>query len=657
MTWEALQSFHFLRPYWLLAILPALVFTIIGWHQSRRQTQWREIIAPELIQHLLTGELSRTQRLPLIALAAAWVLGSIAMAGPAWEKIPQPVHKTEQATVVLLDLSPSMLAEDIKPSRLVRARHKLTDLLSLKQEGITALVAYAGEAHVVTPLTDDTDTIVNLLPALHPSVMPLKGSNTEMAVETALQLFKDAGLTTGNILLVTDGVTPTALKTVTALLSDSAFSLSILGVGSVDGAPIPARQGGFMKDKSGSIVIARLNQTQLQETAAALGGIYSPLRTDDLDINRLSVFSPLADDQTRIMDREFDTWHETGPYLVLLLLPVVLFAFRRGVILSLFICVPLLTAPGAQASFWDDLWLRADQQGQNSFEKGDHEQAARQFKDHRWQGTAHYRNGEYAQSAEAFAQGETSTDHYNRGNALAHQGDLQGAIDAYTKALELDPDMEDAEFNRTLISNIQEQQKQQQNPSSDDKGDQNSSDQQSGGEQNNQTGEQQNTSQSDSEQSGSQQSSSEHSTSQQSDTQQSHAGEQNRQNQSESRQFNQQSGDRQEQQHEQSAAQQAQAEKDEQESTAQQAKQVSEDKQEGSEKNHEPAQSKSTISKSTMDSGTEEQQQALEQWLRQVPDDPSGLIRNKFDFQHRQRRQEYRAGQWEPPENGAYERW
>ncbi len=203
---EALADFHFLRPLWLIAIIPAALLYWKSWRQLRSGQGWHGTIAEDLLPHMLTGGTQSKHPGPMFALGVAWLLASLAMAGPSWEKLPQPVQRKEDALVILLDLSLSMLAQDTSPSRLVRSRQKLLDLLDTRKEGTTALVAYAGDAHVVSPLTDDRRTIANLLPALDPQIMPIAGSEPGIAVEQAVDLLRDAGLERGRILLVTDGV-------------------------------------------------------------------------------------------------------------------------------------------------------------------------------------------------------------------------------------------------------------------------------------------------------------------------------------------------------------------------------------------------------------------------------------------------------------------
>ena len=661
-----LNDFHWLRPAWLWLLPAALILVGWLWRHQHSRNNWQAHVDAQLLPLLLDGQQNRQTRLPFIVLLVGLLIAALAMAGPSWEKIAQPVHKTESALIVMLDLSPSMLAEDLKPSRLVRARLKLIDLLKQRKEGLTALIVYAGEAHVVTPLTDDTETIISLLPAMSPQIMPLRGSNPEMALDQALTLLRDAGLQDGELLLVTDGVAPAAIDYLEDQITHG-LTLSILGVGSDEGVPIPTANGGFAKDANGAIVISRLNASELQNLAGQLGGRYSNLRSDERDIDYLLQAPKLLDEQTRKINREFDTWQDNGPWLVLLLLPIALLSFRRGWILSLgFICLipsepsyaqvnpeQMAASPEAQlqtalanaplsapaTNLWDDLWQTHDQQGQTLLQSDRAGQAASTFDDPSWRASAHYRAGEFAQAAENFSADTSATGQFNRGNALAKAGQLEDAQQAYQQALQQQPDFSDASSNLELIEQLLEQQKQQQEDpeeQSQDGQSQENSDQSSESQQQGEDGEPQDSQQQDDSQQQSDESSQQQSEQQNSDLKNSGKSESASEPEQKSAEKAESKAESQ-QNPEQSAAEQA---------AQQQAGEQGEENQDDPENSVDGAQALS-----------EEQQQAMEQWLRQVPDDPSGLIRRKFEHQYHQRKEQYRAGTWKPPENQANQRW
>lgn len=641
------QEFQWLRPLWLLGIPASLLVVALLWRGQQRRGNWQQIISPELLPHLLEGKLQKQQKLPLIGLLVAWVITCLALAGPTWEKIPQPIHKTESALVVLLDLSPSMHAEDLKPSRLVRARLKLIDLLKERKEGLTALIAYGGEAHIITPLTDDTQTLISLLPALSPDIMPLQGSNTEMAVELGLQLLADAGLQRGELLLITDGVEQPAINSISNTLS-AAHRLSVLGVGTDAGAPIPIRQGGFAK-QDGAIVVAKLESSNLKSLAQNNGGIFRQLSATDTDLSALTAQPDMLDKRTRELERQFDIWFERGPYLALLLLPFVAFAFRRGwaaAIAVVMFSAGTLTPQTSYAFGWQDLWQRKDQQGQKLLEQQQNQEAAETFENNQWKASAHYKNGDYDKAAELFGQEDSAKAHYNRGNALAKQQQFDQAIEAYQQALQLDPSHQDAQANKELVEQLKQQQEQQQNQQGQGQNqDQNQQDQEQQGQ--NQQGQNQD------------------SQDQQNQDQQSQQG-RNQQDQSQQDQDQQQSSDQkqQDQQDGQSDQQQSQAEQQEQQANDTEQDKADQPQNQQSQRQQpedaKPSDEQPNNEQQMAAQETEEQSesdQALEQWLRKVPDDPSGLMKRKLQYQHNLRRKQYRAGTWEPPENEANTRW
>jgi Ca-activated chloride channel family protein len=343
----------------------------------------------------------------------------------------------------------------VRPSRLIRSRQKIADLLRLRPEGFTALVAYAGNAHTVVPLTEDSRTIENLLPALSPDMMPVFGSNLGEAIEHARELFRNAGADQGLIVVVTDGIDRVADVTERR---DNRFPISILGVGTEAGGTIPLdfanQPGQVLRTQQGEPIQAPLDPAGLAAVSARTYGRYRTLTIGDDDVMDL-LATPLPDSAaTRDVNRNFDQWADRGFWLALLLAPVLLLGFRRGV----FAMVPLLMLPGpADASLWEDLWSRQDQQAYRALQEGAPEQAAALFADPAWHAVALYRSGEYERAAQAFdALGDSTEADYNLGNALARQGDYQGAIARYDAVLERDPEHADARFNRALLEKLLE---------------------------------------------------------------------------------------------------------------------------------------------------------------------------------------------------------
>jgi Ca-activated chloride channel family protein len=449
-TSRVIEQFHFLRPFWLFALLPLAGLVWLMLKSKLNSGSWQAVVDPELLRHLLVGQDQARHSWPIGLVAVIGFFVIIALAGPVWEKLPQPVFKQQAALVIALDLSRSMDANDIKPSRLTRARHKIADILSQRAEGQSALIAYAAEAFVVTPLTEDSATINALLPSLSTDIMPVQGGRADRAVKQALELFSNAGVAHGDVLIVSDGFSTTEVVEVERLVRESpGFRISVLGIGSESGAPIPLPDGGFLQDSQGSIVISRMQVSVMQALARKGTGGFQTISTDDRDIQTLlgnMQTSPLERGAVA-SDQRADIWREQGPWLILLLLPLMALAFRRGVILIL----PLLIlpySPGAEALGWDELWQNRNQQGSILFEQGAHDAAAERFDHPQWKASSLYRAGKYEEALQFWNSDETEDTQYNRGNALAKMGRFEDAIKAYQQVLEQNPQHQDASYNK-----------------------------------------------------------------------------------------------------------------------------------------------------------------------------------------------------------------
>ncbi|HAK53372.1 MAG TPA: hypothetical protein DCM54_15940 [Gammaproteobacteria bacterium] len=576
MIEQILTDFHFLRPEWFYAVIPVLILYLLLKYRQSNSSNWEKAIDASLLPHLLDNPDGEISKSPLTLVFVAWLLAIVALAGPVWQKTEQPVHEREDALVILFDLTKSMYADDVKPTRLVRARRKLQDLLNMRDEGVTGLIVFAGDAHVVSPLTDDTATIISMIPAITPNIMPATGSQIAPALERAVTLFEDAGVASGRILIITDEIRDIAEAQSVARSHRFSYPISVMSVGSSDGAPIPLTPGrpnsGFIKDRSGNLVIARVDLSQLQDFATVAGGRFTPMTLTDEDIEYLLAPDPLLiNEEFRTLERDFDIWHEEGPWLLLLLLPLASLAFRRGWVWSIALLL-VLPAPQSYALEWADLWQTKDEQGLAALQKGDAERASSLFESPDWKGSALYRGQNFQDAAGEFANIETTDGRYNLGNAFAKQGRLEEAIEVYDEALALDPDNEDAAFNKKLVEDLLQQQQQQQNQ------------------------DQQN---------------------------------QDQQDQEQQDQENQQNADSEQQDSDEQDQQQAQQDEQQQQEQQQQEKEQQQEQ--------ELAEEELSEEDKALDS---EEEQALKQWLRRVPDDPGGLLRRKFQKQHEDRLRE-----------------
>ena len=450
---------HLLRPFWLLIVPLPLWLLWRLWHRQRQVGSWQRLLPFAFHDTLLTGGRVRNSRLPWLALGSAWLLTCLALLGPSWQQLEQPSLKRAEPLVVLLEMTPAMLASDLQPTRLEHARRKLLDLLRLRQDAQTAVVVFAGSAHTLVPLSDDLATTENLLGAIRPELMPEEGHRADLAVSQALALLEQGAQERGQLLLIGSTLSAEEQASIASLLETNGGRLSILGIGTEQGAPIAQQGGGFLKDSQGAILIPQLDAKGLRRFAVELGGRYELASLDDADLLALGLHEQGTGAAQSSEATGLTVWFDQGHWLLLPLLLLAACAARRGWLF----CLPLLLLipPPAQAFTFDDLWLRGDQQGQRLLEAQRPADAAQRFTNPRWEAYAHYLAGDYATAAELFAKGDTAADHYNRGNALAHSEQLEEAIEAYDQALDLQPGLEAARQNRVIVEALLRQRRQQ----------------------------------------------------------------------------------------------------------------------------------------------------------------------------------------------------
>lgn len=449
---------HWLRLGWLL-LLPLLGWLLWRlWNRQKRVGRWQMILPGAFHSTLLSGGNGRESKLPWIALGFGWLLALLALLGPSWQRVEQTSQRPVDPLVVLLELTPEMLAADSPPTRLEQARRKLLDLLQARSDSQTAIIVYAGSAHTLVPLSDDLSTSKNLLDAIKPSIMPEAGQRADLAVIKALALLKQGDLGVGRLLWIGSSLNDAERQGIRSVMTGHAPQLLMLGVGTAEGAPVAQEKGGFLKDAQGGILVPRLDGNSLKDFAEELGGHYTPLRLEDDDLRELGLLDGPKDLRSQGQTVQLDSWADQGYWLLLPLLLLAACGGRRGWLL----CLPLLMlVPQHSYAFeLEDLFLRPDQQGQHLLQHHRPAEAARHFEDVQWQGIALYEAGDYAGAAQRFAQGNSAADHYNRGNALAKSGELAAAIDAYEQALERQPDFPAAAANKALVEQMQEQNRQ-----------------------------------------------------------------------------------------------------------------------------------------------------------------------------------------------------
>ena len=603
-----MADFHFIRPLWLLAMLGLFWALYLLKKHRINQSGWHQLIPQHLAKVLVDGSAS-SKPFSLFIPFLIGLLTIIALAGPTWKKLPQPVYQLARGSVIIMDMSYSMYATDLSPNRLTRSRYKAIDLLDNINEGEIGLIAYAGDAFTISPLTEDINNIKLLLPSLSPDLMPELGSNPLPALMLANDMLKNAGHIEGDIYWFTDGIDNEDIQDITDWSRQHAYRLNIMGIGTKSGAPIKLTNGELMKDNSGAIIIPKLTERSLKGVASRGNGYYARLSNDPDDIEYL-VSQPIVqdDDKKTESSQSGDQWQEFGPFLLLAVLPLILGYFRRGSLLVMLPVMLLITpAKPVYADFWTDLWKTKDQQGQQHFNNQQFEQAAEQFDNPLWQGSAHYQAGNYEEALKSFQKGDDAESHYNQGNALAKLQQLEQAIAAYQKALDKNPEHQDAKTNKDLLEKMKQQQDQQQQDqeqqSDQEQQDQENSDQQ--------------------------------------DQQQSDQDQQQQNDQQENQQ------DSEQQQSDQDSEQQENDAEQEQQQSEQEKQQAEQDKKEQEEQEQQQAQENES------EEGSEEQQQAQalqaqqeketeqkhKQLLNKVTDDPYLLLRNKMQLEYQKRRQ------------------
>lgn len=575
-------EFHFLRAGWIVLIPIAILLIFFFKRRMLTIGNWEKLIDKRLLPYVMSrSQLSDNQyKWWLISLIS--VLSIIALAGPTWERIEQPSFRTDQSLVIALDLSRSMNAQDITPNRLTRAKLKILDILERRQGAQVALIVYSANAFTVTPLTSDTDTIIALINSIDTSIMPSRGSYPALAIDKGLQLLNQASVSNGEIILVTDGGITSDSFSSAQKLRDEGYRLSALGIGSMNGAPIPKETGGFITDNTGQITISRLEVDDLKDLVEIGGGSYTSITSNDQDIDTLlsEVYSAVRESDDSVTT---DQWKEFGPWLLLIVVPFGSLLFRKGwVFLLLLTIMPIDNS--VYALDWNDLWKTRDQQAKEAMESGDYDKAIELFEDSEWLAAAHYKAGNYRQSANGY-NNNSNIDHlYNHANSLAKIGQFEEAIENYEKVIAEEPNAEDALYNLNLLKDLLSE-----NQSS---------------EENNDDG----------------QSSEEASTGEQSQQQN---GDESEQSDNEG---NSKTGD---------SDDESDANPNQKLSNEEDIEAIEKELERAAEENsnQEPQQEDNN------ESGIEgrmaqEQQQAMEQWLRRIPDDPGGLLRRKFRYQY-----------------------
>lgn len=303
-----MEHFHFLRPYWLL-LLPVAAGLV--WAIARRSDasrKWRALLAPHLLEALLVDR-QRGQRVrPLVLLAVLLLLGIFAMAGPAWRQQPSPFTQDAAALVIVLKVTPSMLTEDVQPSRLQRATQKIHDVLTRRPGARAALIAYAGSAHLVMPLTRDAGIIDMFAAELGPDMMPQDGDDADAALALAAKQLLEAN-ETGSVLWMGDGLTTAEAERIASHGKRGLRSLVMLGTVGLDPDSAERRE--------------------LRQAASTLRARLEFIAPDERDVDAI-VARVQTDFSSAVVAEQGTRWQDAGYWLLYPMVLLALFWFRTG---------------------------------------------------------------------------------------------------------------------------------------------------------------------------------------------------------------------------------------------------------------------------------------------------------------------------------------
>jgi len=591
-------EFHFIRPLWLLSVLP-LLFLIPLWRKAKReQFSLQQMVAPHLLTHLRIERVKSIKN-PLWLMLVCWLIASIAAAGPSWQKRQAPVFSTERAQVILMDMNMATRATDVAPDRHSLLKFKAQDLIQGLTEGQTGLVAYAGDAFTIAPLTRDPDNLTHLLTALSPEVMPIAGHDPVAGFREAHQLLSQAGMEQADIFWLTGSIDRTHMEDIRQFLRQHSYRVSIIAAGTNDGAPVRAENGELLRTPQGALIIPRLIPSYLEQISNDTGGIFARLDPESRDIEALLALRPLTLDSA-VQDslRNYDEWVDFAPYLALLLLPLLILLARQLQLFSVFL--PLFIVGLVSVNFYSPASFAQAQantqteplsepalsftQRLTDFFRNPQQRALSAYQQQRFaaaaeaaertdnamlQGMAGYRAGDYERASRYFEQLDTAEAHYNKGNSLAQAGALESAIKAYEQALQQRPDWLQAAENKALVEELLQQQQEQEQ-------------------------------------------------------------EQNQQSQQEDSEREQSEQDR-----------DTQSEQSQSDSEAQEAQQEEQEQQEQSESDAHPEPQEPVDTEAleeAWDNLSDEEKAQLEQLLRRIPDDPAFLLRNRLRIEAQKRR-------------------
>ena len=554
---------HFNRPIWLL-LIPIVCFGYLLFSLQPQSSLLKRKVAAHLLP-FLTESIPSAKYINWLGLFAV-ICFVIGISGISFYKTNSELYVAQNKTVFIVDQSLSMYATDVRPNRLTRSKQIVRDILQADIEGEIALIAFAGDAYTISPFTQDKQTLIHFLVALDPLIMPLYGSHLKSGIEQALELVSNDANTPRHFIILTDDLAnedEAALQEANKL----GVQLDVIAVGTPEGGTMQLPEGQILKH-NGITALAKTPITAIEQATEAANGRFYQHTLDDADLQ--SLLDTQSTNSAKRSNLSGQTWQEQGHYFAIPLVLWLLWQFRQG-----WLCLMLLfimsSPPSSYASPLE--WFKTpDQKGQQAFDQGRWDEAAKLFEQPLWKAASQYANQDYPQTVETLQNvATTASDYYNLGNALALSNDLEGAKTAYETSLSLRSDFPEAKENLDYIKQQLKKTSPQEQPDNS-----------------------------------SQQSNNEGQT----------------------------------QQSEQNGASKN---ADSETNNSQQKQDNSQQKQDNSSVTDTSNEEQNAL----LNERQIEQQQALDQWLRQIQDDPGDLIKRKLWYLHQERRHENRFNQEE----------
>jgi Ca-activated chloride channel family protein len=446
IDWEL---FHFLRPEWLWSFVPLLFILALIIISNKEKNNWKKVIAPHLRAHVFDKGNRSAIVYPALMMLLVVSLMILSIAGPTWKKVEIPGAKTEAILFIALDMSRSMMAEDVQPNRLERAKFKIQDLLEANPRSRAGLMVFAGTAHPVISVCEDYNLIQHQIESLTPYIMPRAGSNFQSAfdlIDTVMSRIEAPS----TLLFITDEMDDEKAQLFLSFVDNSLHRIEIMSVATPKGARVPGwRKGTFFKNKEGTYHISARNDLVLNRLAQHPKIMVTPLTLDKSDVegiaDRISkqlIFKKLDEESE-------EEWQDMGYYLVSVVLFFMAIWFRKGYMVQLVLATILFAC--SSINTWEDLWYSKDYQGQLLYNDSLYLASADQYENNFRKGVALYKSGDLESAIYFFQQDSSHAESaYNLGLSYAKLGYYDEALESFKMAADLDPQMSLATQNILL---------------------------------------------------------------------------------------------------------------------------------------------------------------------------------------------------------------